>query len=85
MVKAVKVMNWVYRKLERPEVGVVKVRCGKIKLGQELMKDKRTRGCMEIPCRNVREEVEGYRAIRDLDQILGKVNQKKLMSYGEIQ
>jgi DNA-binding protein len=65
---AIEVINWVTKKLERPEMGVVKIRYGKIKLGQQETEDKRTRPYMEIPCRIVMEELEGYRAIRDLDQ-----------------
>jgi len=68
VVRSVEALNYVSKKLEKSEYGVVKVRYGKIKLGQSLKEDTRMVSYIEIPCKIVTEEVEGYRVIRDLNQ-----------------
>jgi DNA-binding protein len=64
---AVNAVNWVYRKLRRTEFGVVKVRYGEIKIGKEMTDNYGLRPSIEIPCRVVTDEVEGYRAPTDLN------------------
>lgn len=64
---AVNVVNWVYRKLKKPEFGVIRVRYGKIKIEEQMTDGYGLRPLIEIPCRIVRDEVEGYRVPMDLD------------------
>jgi len=86
---ATELVSHVFRELKGQRFGSVNARYGKIEIGEIEMPDQGIKPSIQIPCRIVREEVEGYRSLINLSQnpwqckleIVDKYWREKLENY----
>jgi hypothetical protein len=65
---ALKMLFNAAKKLENPKFGSIKVRYGRIVLGEKEFEDRNRKVFMEIPCKIIPNETQGYIPVRNLDQ-----------------